>query len=43
MYCSDIHSIAIESAKNNFIKNDLFADIRKGNLFEPWIEKNLII
>ena len=39
MYCSDIHSIAIESAKNNFIKNDLFADIRKGNLFEPWIEK----
>tara|TARA_B100000989_G_C19524966_1_gene466258 strand:- start:1433 stop:2149 length:717 start_codon:yes stop_codon:yes gene_type:complete len=39
MYCSDIHSIAIENAKNNYIKNDLFADIRKGHLFEPWLEK----
>tara|TARA_B100000242_G_C42994618_1_gene461861 strand:- start:475 stop:1191 length:717 start_codon:yes stop_codon:yes gene_type:complete len=39
MHCSDIHSIAIKSAKNNYVKNDLSADIRNGNLFEPWSEK----
>ena len=36
MFCSDIQPNAIENAKNNFMKNNLSAEIRKGNLFEPW-------
>ena len=39
MYCSDVHSIAIENTKKNFIRNGLKADIKKGHLFEPWSEK----
>lgn len=39
MFCSDIHSNAVENAKNNFSRNSLVADIRKGNLFDPWTEK----
>ena len=39
MFCSDVQPSAVENAKNNFIKNSLNADIRKGNLFEPWGEK----
>ena len=39
MFCSDVQPSAVENAKNNFIKNSLNADIRKGDLFEPWSEK----
>ncbi len=39
MHCSDVHSTAVEITKKNFIKNKLCADIRTGNLFEPWIGK----
>ena len=39
MHCSDVHSTAVEITKKNFIKNKLRADIRTGNLFEPWIGK----
>ena len=43
MYCSDVDENAIKNAKKNFKNNKLTADIRSGNLFEPWKEKNLTI
>lgn len=39
MYCSDVDENAIKNAKKNFKNNKLTADIRSGNLFEPWKEK----
>jgi len=39
MYCSDVDENAIKNAKKNFKNNNLSADIRSGNLFEPWKEK----
>ena len=40
MHCSDVDENAIKN-KKNFKSNNLKADIRSGNLFEPWKEKNL--
>ena len=39
MYCSDLDKKSIEITKSNFLQNNLQADIRIGNLFEPWKEK----
>ena len=39
MYCSDVDKNAIKNAKKNFRKNKLTADIKSGNLFEPWKQK----
>jgi len=36
MCCSDLHKKSIEVTKNNFFQHSLQADIRVGNLFEPW-------
>ena len=41
MFCSDVQLSAIENAKNNFIKNSLNADLRNGNLSEPWSKKKV--
>jgi len=39
MHCSDIDKKSIELTKVNFTKYNLKADIRHGNLFNPWNEK----
>ena len=39
MHCSDVDENAIKNTKKNFKSNNLKADIRSGNLFEPWKEK----
>ena len=36
LYCSDLDSKSIEIAKKNYLKHKLKADIRSGNLFDPW-------
>ena len=38
MCCSDLDKKSIEITKNNFSQNNFKADIREGNLFEPWDE-----
>ena len=39
MSCSDLDSNSIANAKKNFAQHKLVADIRKGNLFDPWLNK----
>ena len=36
MCCSDLDSKSIEMAKKNYMNHNLSADIRAGNLFDPW-------
>lgn len=36
MYCSDLDKKSVKIAENNFIKQKLIADVRVGNLFDPW-------
>ena len=36
LYCSDLDSSSIAIAKKNYLKHKLKADIRTGNLFNPW-------
>ncbi|SHE49862.1 16S rRNA m(2)G 1207 methyltransferase [Marinitoga hydrogenitolerans DSM 16785] len=36
IYMSDINKRAVEFSKINSKNNNIFADIRQGNLFEPW-------
>ena len=38
MSCSDLDKKSVEITKNNFSRHNLQADIRLGNLFEPWKE-----
>ena len=39
MYCSDLDGNSVKNTKKNFIKHNLTADIREGNLFDPWPNK----
>ena len=39
MYCSDLDNNSIKNTKQNFSKHKLKADIRVGNLFDPWLNK----
>ena len=39
MYCSDFDTNSIKNTKKNFIQNKLKADIREGNLFDPWLNR----
>ena len=39
MYCSDFDTNSVKNTKKNFIKNKLKADIREGNLFDPWLNR----
>tara|TARA_B100000029_G_scaffold511921_2_gene607195 strand:+ start:842 stop:1561 length:720 start_codon:yes stop_codon:yes gene_type:complete len=39
MYCSDLDEQSIKITKQNFMQNNLKADIRSGNLFDPWAGK----
>ena len=39
MYCSDFDTNSVKNTKKNFIQNKLKADIREGNLFDPWLNR----
>ena len=39
MSCSDLDNDSVENTKKNFAKHQLTAEIRKGNLFDPWLNK----
>ena len=39
MHCSDLDDKSVKITKHNFLKYKLQADIRNGNLFDPWGEK----
>tara|TARA_B100000029_G_C17442863_1_gene912125 strand:+ start:491 stop:1195 length:705 start_codon:yes stop_codon:yes gene_type:complete len=39
MHCSDFDANSVKNAKKNFIQHKLVADIRVGNLFDPWSDK----
>ena len=39
MHCSDFDANSAKNAKKNFIQHKLTADIREGNLFDPWSDK----
>ena len=39
MYCSDLDNNSINITKKNYLKYKLEADIRVGNLFDPWLNK----
>ena len=39
MHCSDFDAKSIKNAKKNFIQHKITADIREGNLFDPWPNK----
>ena len=39
MHCSDFDANSIKNAKKNFIQHKITADIREGNLFDPWSNK----
>jgi len=39
MHCSDLDNNSIKNTKKNYLKNKLKADIREGNLFDPWLNK----
>ena len=39
MHCSDLDSNSVNITKKNYLKYKLEADIRVGNLFDPWLNK----
>ena len=39
MYCSDLDNNSVNITKKNYLKYKLEADIKVGNLFDPWLNK----
>ena len=39
MYCSDLDNNSVNITKKNYLKHKLEADIKVGNLFDPWLNK----